>query len=482
MANQTPIMPGSPYTRIIRHYSVESEVPDNTITNLFPLEDNYVTVGSTSLSSLRSPKSLTQFCIEQVCRSLPMLDGVLPPGLPQEIVDKIVQCLISHSALNGTTLRALKFCEVGSLSLANCRGVTDAWFRSLNEDTLNHLRQSSIKLAPSKDLSDEYLSNETSSEDKSGEIYTLKKARVEKSRTESPAEGSCGFESSLYNSPASGDSSCSTGSFMSAMSRPFVESSPSLQLCSTDDNEGCDALERPFGFSYVPSPSFPSPTITSSLVLLDLRGSQRLTDRGLLQLHSLYSLEVVKLDNCHSVVGKGLIAFTSSNRLHAVSLANCRHLSDEGVINISHLQSITSLSLDGCRCITNQSLEAISNLVNLEKLDLSQCDLISNEGITSLRPLELLSELSLGWCRLLDDSGIEELVMQQPARRRLLKVLRLSRLPITDNGVSYLGKLVSLVELDLNGCSRIGSVALGVVLEKLVNLTSLDVSYCPSIL
>ena len=121
-------------------------------------------------------------------------------------------------------------------------------------------------------------------------------------------------------------------------------------------------------------------TTTSTLTLLDLRGSQRLTDRGLLQLsHTpLQNLEVIKLDNCHGITGRGLMAFSRSHRLHTLSLANCRRLTDDATINISHMgASLRALNLDGCRCITDRSLDALSGLVGLQKLDLSQ---VSVEG------------------------------------------------------------------------------------------------------
>ena len=63
-----------------------------------------------------------------------------------------------------------------------------------------------------------------------------------------------------------------------------------------------------------------------------------------------------------------------------------------------------------------------------------------------------------------------------------LRILGLARVPISDVGVEHLGKLSVLEELDINGCTNIGSVSLGKALEKLTNLTSLDVSYCPGIL
>lgn len=97
--------------------------------------------------------------------------------------------------------------------------------------------------------------------------------------------------------------------------------------------------------------SIPINNTTASLTLLDLRGSQRMSDRGLIQLASspLLALEVAKLDNCHGITGKGLLAFSRSPRLHTISLANCRRLTDEAVVNISHCTSLISLNVGGCR-------------------------------------------------------------------------------------------------------------------------------------
>ena len=58
----------------------------------------------------------------------------------------------------------------------------------------------------------------------------------------------------------------------------------------------------------------------------------------------------------------------------------------------------------------------------------------------------------------------------------------MARCPITDDGLVHLSKLEKLEELDLNGCSKLSGLALSFTLEKLVCLSSLDVSYCPGIL
>ena len=222
-------------------------------------------------------------------------------------------------------------------------------------------------------------------------------------------------------------------------------------------------------------------TMASFLTTLDLRGSTSLSDRGLLQLGHMEALQICKLDGCHSLVGRGLCVLENSYVLHTLSLANCRRLQDEAIIHISHLVALEHLTLEGCRCLTNRSLEALSNLYHLRKLDLSQCDLITDEGLEYLHDLEMLEELSLGWCRLITDEGLNRLT-QQPGRAEYLKILRLARCPITNDGVAYLGRLRRLERLDLNGCSSLASGVLADVLSLLEQLHTLDVSYMPGIL
>lgn len=374
------------------------KLPDETIAALYPIGDNYVVDETTNT---RSPKSLQALCVDTICRSLPRLNGELPSGLPADVVSDIVTSLLSHRALNATTLRVLKNCELSELTLSHCRGVTDDWLQPL---------------------------------------------AIACSDTTMDAEED--------------EKSCSTSSFVSASSTPLEVPEPTI-------------LENTVWT--------PAPNLGATLVTLDLRGSTSLSDRGLLQLAPMGQLQICKLDGCHSIVGRGLVVLENSHMLHTLSMANCRRLTDEAIINVSHLVALEHLNLDGCRCLTNRSLEALANLYNLRKLDLSQCDLINNEGLEYLQELVLLEELSLGWCRLVSDDGIDKLT-RQPGRSEFLSILRLARCPVTDEGVKYLGRLRQLVELDLNGCSSIGSLSLGETLGLLENLQLLDVSYVPGIL
>ena len=153
-------------------------------------------------------------------------------------------------------------------------------------------------------------------------------------------------------------------------------SSPNEDVCAKSNHPSSGRDEMSCDNSYRPTtPPTTNGSATSTITLLDLRGSQRLSDRGLLQLAytPLCSLEVARLDNCHGITGRGLLAFSRSFKMHTLSLSNCRRLTDEAVVNVSHLgTSLMTLNLGGCRCLTDRSLEAMSGLLEMRQLDLSQ--------------------------------------------------------------------------------------------------------------
>ncbi|KAL3794113.1 hypothetical protein ACHAW5_010544 [Stephanodiscus triporus] len=538
---------------------VSSVVPNQAISNFYPPDDNYEPHPTDPTK--RCPKSLTELCIDSICRSLPDLEGQLPAGLPQDVVDRIVQSLTSHAALNCTTLRALTNCELGALSLANCRGVSDEWLVTLSSSTLSSdspRRNGSTSVGESNGTNQRHRTASNASEEcpkranfnhcTGGPPSPPPLRDVHPTQFAVPGSVSSMimdvddlddlYSGDTSNHKDSTDDCCikscgsrSTSSFASASSRPTSPLLPSVlpppeffsltrnppapsaslwlhaikgfaagdvssnacikthsspqkpyQLPDATDDSFCND-DASFTGSFRAPPVAACGT-TSTLTLLDLRGSQRITDRGLLQLsHTpLLYLEVARLDNCHGITGRGLLAFSRSHRLHTLSMSNCRRLTDEAVVNVSHLgTSLSALNLGGCRCLTDRSLEALGRLVMLRKLDLSQCDLITDDGLVNLVDLGLIEELSLGWCRLISDDGLE-IMVGHPNRSQALRTLRLARCSITDVGLSHLEKLENLEELDLNGCVNISSPALGDTLAKLTHLITLDVSYCPGIL
>lgn len=458
------------------------------------MQDNYVNVSG----NLRSPKTLTDLCIDALCRSLPYLDGELPSGLPQDVVDDVSQSLVQHSALTATTLRVLRNCELGTLSLAKCRGVTDAWLEPFLEqrsdgqfgkdsNSIGLIGEANFSLKSSEapylhqtSFCDVDIQSDDGCDDETLDDICHDAVMEAINIDNEGKKGASGSDDAFFCkfNPQTTDEdaalSSSTSSFATADECHQHHDHYCMDVEMENENSGSStAMYNP---SWVPS------SLTANLTLLDIRGSQELTDRGLLQLTHLGNLQVAKLDQCHALTGRGLLALCHSRQLHTLSLANCRRLMDEAVINISHLNSLRALSLDGCRCLTDRSLAAISELYRLEKLDLSQCDLITDDGLDELEHLQNLQELSLGWCRQITDAGLGRLT-SHPGRERMLRVLRLARCTVSDKGIAHLATLLALEELDLNGCFNVvQGAALGQTLQKLRYLTVLDVSHCPGIL
>lgn len=421
-----------PAKRAARH-SVDAEVPNQSISHFYPKDDNYIP----QPNNLRSPKPLTDLCVDALCRSLPNLEGgELPPGLPQVIVDRILQSLTAHGALNSTTLRSLRNCEFGVLNLANCRGVSDEWLSPLGSGSVRSSSPASMTGEQrSRSASTSLYKKSRMDESTQGgyrsvpppplksinpERFVLSPSHLSSFMDVAPTSPMMMDVNDVYDQM---EDSSSTASFLSAFSTPYAPStqesgaerrptSPLLpSVLPPPDFFSMKKSPNPPSFALTPSPlmqrsinllphasslhtkesegeqynepynhnmSFDESQYggaTSTITELDLRGSQRLTDRGLLQLsHApLLSLENAKLDNCHGITGRGLLAFSQSQRLRTLSLANCRRLTDEAVVNVSHLStSLVAVNLGGCRCLTDRSLEALGGLLGLTKLDLSQ--------------------------------------------------------------------------------------------------------------
>lgn len=510
-------------------HSVVSPIPDESISDLYQNDCTFVARSSQNFPS----KSLAELACQALCRSIPNMESEIPPGMPQDVVDMILNSLRENFALNATTLRSLRNCEMSTLSLANCRGVTDEWLESLAPRRYGDIRRKFAsfstsdlpvgKCVPSnpnvvidnmlsEDLRDVCLQNRNSNPNPN-ENFVLQKGFS--SKLSKPSSLSAGAAKSVsfdkdVSSECQGEyiansdkhsyddiDSCIDGCDVSfhEKKKNHEDLSPSLDETeisydSTNSRElnlscpHCTLQEQ----NYLPtcseeknsSATFAAAT---NVNVLDLRGCQHITDQGLNHLGHLCEAEVALFDNCHSLTGPGLQILLKSRKLHTLSFAHCRRLTDDGLVNISQcLPALENLSLEGCRCLTDQSLLYISGLVGLQQLDLSQCDLVTDVGLQYLENLANLSAISLGWCREISDKGIDTLTMQL-GRADQLRMIRLARLTkLTDVGVAYICRLLSLEKLDLSGCCSVTSSVVGATLEKLTKLENLDISYCPGIL
>mmetsp|Transcript_73854 Transcript_73854/g.210705 ORF Transcript_73854/g.210705 Transcript_73854/m.210705 type:complete len:111 (+) Transcript_73854:624-956(+) len=93
-------------------------------------------------------------CIRKLCVALPFVEEI-PPGLPTEMVQEVLNSLIHHQSLSAELLATFRHCELRSLCLSRCRGVTDAWLESLSATSVRHLE--TLDLSRCKLLTDEGL-------------------------------------------------------------------------------------------------------------------------------------------------------------------------------------------------------------------------------------------------------------------------------------------------------------------------------------
>ena len=203
------------------------------------------------------------------------------------------------------------------------------------------------------------------------------------------------------------------------------------------------------------------------------------------------------------------------DKLESLNLSGCYNINDVDLGNafIRELPTLTCLNLSLCKQISDRSLDLIKEyLINLEVLELGGCTSITNTGLLLIAfGLKKLKTLNLRSCRHVSDLGIGHLAGLSPqavpgtielehlglqdcqkltdqALKHVsiglvnLKTLNLSFcVSVTDAGIKFLSKMPNLQELNLRSCDNITDTSLRYLSEGGSRLTSLDVSFCVKI-
>jgi hypothetical protein len=476
-----------------------------------------------SSSGRFSPKSLSELACEALCRNLPYLEGDLPKGLPQDVVDNIYKSLIRNSALNSTTLKVFRNCEVGTIEFSNCRGVNDEWLEHLsplqNETNALCKRLSfpSVAIMQRDFDSTQQLDCDMDIDanvDSLSQMDPFFNTFVNKQQQQDmklQINESLSWSTSSFYSATSNQQHCPDLATTYYADREKIQNDkleeerrPSMDETEVSDDSSnhkrlhsdsaqCLAASTTRGARNILAKTYCSPSnlnplephfcATANTRVLDFRGCQSLSDRGLLLLTDLSCLQEAYLDECHSMLGRGLAAFSQAHNLHIVSLRHCRRLTDEGILHLSNNNHcLGTLILEGCRCLTDRSFIAIATMSNLVSLDASQCDLLTDDGFARLTELKVLASLNLGWCRKITDRGLDKFTLQHERRDNLVELILARCTSISDTGIEYLSRLSSLERLDVNGCTKISGTALGNTLQHLGKLRALNTSYIPGVL
>ena len=125
-------------------------------------------------------------------------------------------------------------------------------------------------------------------------------------------------------------------------------------------------------------------TSLTSLLGLELRNNERVTDRGLSSLVKLPSLTYLNLDFCPGITGRGVKTLcVPASRLVTVSLVRCA-ATDPGVERIARLPCLSTLFLSHAR-VTDRGLQALASSRSLAYVGVEVGEGVTHEGIEQLR-------------------------------------------------------------------------------------------------
>lgn len=211
-------------------------------------------------------------------------------------------------------------------------------------------------------------------------------------------------------------------------------------------------------------------------------------DDGVLGIANLTSLESVSIKCSEELGDATLEAMSPLKRLVELDVS-MSGVTDNGIAHLKNLPYLSFLGIAGGR-LTNQALKHISDLTELRYVDFPQSlkdeDLKALQNLVKLRNLRLgnVTDEGMSWVgrlgavRSLDfsRSQITDKTLAILANYAKLKDLNLSGTRITDLGLTHIGKLTKLQSINLSN-TAVSDVGLASI-SNLVNLKSIDLENC----
>lgn len=236
-----------------------------------------------------------------------------------------------------------------------------------------------------------------------------------------------------------------------------------------------------------------------ALARLDLSYT-RITDRGLERLKPLAGVRELNLQYAELVTDEGLAHLKGWKALRRVNVRGTK-ITDSGLEHLSQIATLEEIDA-GFAELTSNGFDALAALPRLRRLAIGG-NKLSDAAAQALRSLPHLRALDLSgaqrtdsglWFVALTDAGMEaigalaeleelnlagiriqDLSLRHLARLKRLRVLDLSRTPVTAAGLDYLKALPVLERLSLWKAERIHDAAVPVLLG-LRSLRELDVA------
>jgi hypothetical protein len=187
--------------------------------------------------------------------------------------------------------------------------------------------------------------------------------------------------------------------------------------------------------------------------LAELRGLQRLrylkigeiSDDGMTKVGGLANLEFLEVDG-HKMADKGLGFLAHLSKLRSLVVTGDLRLSNAGLAHLSELSTLAVLSIERGR-FTGGGLERLGSMRSLKELTIG-IDNLRDGGLAHLANLPSLEDLSIR-SETRSPNSVSVAALEQIARIRTLKRLRLTGLDVRGPGLVALGALPALESLRL---------------------------------
>ncbi|GMH39810.1 hypothetical protein BSKO_07708 [Bryopsis sp. KO-2023] len=199
-----------------------------------------------------------------------------------------------------------------------------------------------------------------------------------------------------------------------------------------------------------------------------LAGNKCLDQASMLAIGTLSNLE--KLDLSGSWLECGLDGLSSLGKLEKLVLSGCRWANSEKHGSVSLPETLTNLKhLDlssSLLQVSDADLQVIGSMKEMTTISLGDCKWVTDGGISILGGLPALANLDL------TRTGLTDRGMETIAKLSGLQNLRLEGTLVGDAGAAMLGECQSLEKLDLSGCYMVTEEGIN-RLHRLQNLHEL---------
>lgn len=174
---------------------------------------------------------------------------------------------------------------------------------------------------------------------------------------------------------------------------------------------------------------------------------------------------------------------TPDLQLECLEVHSCDQLMNTGILALTNHQTLLRvLDISLCSRVTDQSLVHIcKNLVNLEYLNIQRCRAVTDLGIVELQKLKKLKSLNISQCELITKEGLSKGICAE--ENNLLEELDIHSLNLDHSGlVIILEKLPNLRSLDISYCfNAVTDTSIQVIFKNQVFLESLKMSHCDKV-